>query len=61
MYLFEGQEHYGYDITDLKNNYKAKDDENASVWGALVIAYWVENGQQFSYQRDTGVVEISWS
>lgn len=64
MYLFEGQEHYGNeynDITDLKNNYKAKDDENAFVWGALVIAYWDENGQQFSYQRDTGVIETPWS
>lgn len=64
MYLFEGQLHYGNeynDITDLKNNYKAKDDETAFVWGALVIAYWDENGQQFSYQRDTGVIETPWS
>lgn len=63
MYLFEGQVHNGKeynDITDLKNNYKAKDDENASVWGALVIANWDENGQQFSYQRDTGVQKIYW-
>ena len=64
MYVFEGQVHNGTeykDITDLKNNYKAKDDENAFVWGALVIAYWDENGQQFSYQRDTGVIETPWS
>lgn len=64
MYLFEGQEHYGMeynDITDLKNNYKAKDDENASVWGALVIAYWDENGQEFSYERNTGVQKINWN
>lgn len=63
MYLFEGQEHDGKeynDITDLKNNYKAKDDENASVWGALVIANWDENGQQFSYERNTGVQKINW-
>lgn len=63
MYLFEGQEHYGKeynDITDLKNNYKAKDDENASVWGALVIANWDENGQKFSYERNTGVQKIYW-
>jgi len=70
MYLFEGQEHYNdesweykeyNDITDLKNNYKAKDDENASVWGALVIAYWNENGQEFSYQRESGVQKINWN
>lgn len=64
MYLFEGSVHDGKeynDITDLKNNYKAKDDENASVWGALVIAYWDENGQQFSYQRDTGVKKVYWN
>lgn len=57
MYLFEGSEHYGNeynDITDLKDNYD-------SVWGALVIANWYENGQQFSYQRDTGVIEIVWN
>ena len=64
MYLFEGQVHNGKeykDITDLKNNYKAKDDENASVWGALVIAYWYENGQEFSYERNTGVQKINWN
>ena len=57
MYVFEGQVHNGNeynDITDLKNDYD-------SVWGALVIAYWDENGQQFSYQRDTGVIEIDWN
>lgn len=64
MYLFEGSVHNGKeynDITDLKNNYKARDDENASVWGALVIAYWNENGQQFSYERNTGVQKINWN
>lgn len=64
MYLFEGSVHYGEeynDITDLKNNYKAKDDENAFVWGALVIANWNENGQQFSYERNTGVQKINWN
>ncbi len=64
MYLFEEQVHNDKeynDITDLKNNYKAKDDENASVWGALVIANWKENGQHFSYQRDTGVQKKYWN
>lgn len=58
MYFFEGQVHYDNgsykeynDITDLKNNYD-------SVWGALVIAKWYENGQEFSYLRDTGAIEI---
>lgn len=54
MYLFEGSVHNGKeynDITDLKNNYD-------SVWGALVIARWKENGQEFSYTRKTGVIEI---
>lgn len=60
MYFFEGQVHYDNgsysykeynDITDLKNNYD-------SVWGALVITKWKENGQEFSYQRETGKIEI---
>lgn len=64
MYLFEGSEHNGKeynDITDLKNNYKARDDENASVWGAFVIAYWNENGQEFAYRRESGVQKINWN
>lgn len=71
MYLFEGKVHIDKDdaskykeyndITDLKNNYKARDDENASVWGALVLAKWYENGQEFSYLRDTGVQKINWN
>lgn len=69
MYFFEGQVHYDNasreykeynDITDLKNNYKV-DDENASVWGALVTAYWNENGQEFSYERNTGVKKVYWN